>query len=51
MHTLVKLLALSAKILYGSHGNKIKICRFHGSLSQKDSRPLVGRSTEPIANG
>jgi len=41
--TVSKLVALSVcwKILYGSHGNTIKICRFHGSLGKKGSRPLL----------
>jgi len=42
MHTLVKLVALSVEKYYMALTEiQIQICRFHGSLSQKGSRPLV----------
>jgi len=42
MHTLVKKVSCMKcwKILCGSYGIQLKIRRFHGSLSQKGSRPL-----------
>jgi len=41
MHTLVKLVALSvAKYYMALTEIQLKLCRFHGSLSQKSSRPL-----------
>jgi len=37
-----KLIALSVEKYYMALTEiKLKICRFHGSLSQKDSRPLA----------
>ena len=43
MHTLVsKLVALSVEKYYMALTEiQLKICRFHGSLSQKGSRPLL----------
>jgi len=43
MHTLVgKLVALSVEKYYIALTEiQLKICRFHGSLSQKGSRPLI----------
>jgi len=43
MHTLVsKLVALSVEIYYMALAEiQLKICRFHGSLSQRGSRPLL----------
>jgi len=41
MHTLVKLVALSVEKYYMALTEiQLKICGFHCSLSQKDSRPL-----------
>jgi len=50
MHTLVsKLVALSVEKYYMALTEiQLKICRFHGSLSQKGSRPLGYNVSSPI---
>jgi len=52
MHTLVsKLVALSVEKYYTAlTETQSKICRFHDSLSQKGSRPLIWRLAWNLAD-